>query len=593
MTKILARHLTKFTSDWHSVEAPVYAAAILGATFNLLFRLPLRATRVLLAGMRSTIRLTLQYARSGEHVSQRLAEGILSQTQDSQHEGDVLTSEDRRLIRFLSRDPRTILSAFDLDPCVIPYICCPSCFALYKDFAAAPKMCSHRSTPTSDPCKAKLWHQRTIRGRTMRFPVRKYLHQSMKHWLGRMLCRTEIETWLQLRRYQGASGETMKDIFDGLALQSLLDPDGQSSFLDGPDDELRLVFSLSVDGFNPFQMKEAKQTVSSTAIYMVCMNLPPHLRHLVENMYLVGIIPGPTKPSTEQINHFTTLVIDDLLEFWQPGVYYLRTALRPQGRRARAALVPVICDILGARQVAGLGAHNHTYILCHVCDIKSDEVECTDTFPPRDLHAHRAAATAWRDASSTLEREQLFKTNGIRWSELLRLPYWNPFLYLVVDTMHNLYLGLLQRHIRDFWGISVDADDGDASADISQGGPPRPSDAKMAEGVDALLHGSHTRLKTCGKAVLYHLCLDRGLRYAGTVSLLMKTLENWVCFVFDRTLQAADNLCCSGVVRNCLEIVSPTLSLSRSEASPNHCQHRACLNMATHSPSTSSRRRGL
>ncbi|EIW51369.1 uncharacterized protein TRAVEDRAFT_137509, partial [Trametes versicolor FP-101664 SS1] len=95
----------------------------------------------------------------------------------------------------------------------------------------------------------------------------------------------------------------MKDIFDGMVLRRFLGPDGLR-FLDAPLGELRLVFSLSADGFNPYQMKEAKHSVTSTAMYMVCLSLPPHLRYLPENMYLAGVIPGPTKPSTEQINHF-------------------------------------------------------------------------------------------------------------------------------------------------------------------------------------------------------------------------------------------------------------------------------------------------
>ena len=201
---------------------------------NVLYRLPGRATYVLLAGMRDTFRLTLFYARGT----------------------DILTPEDNRLLRFLARDPRTVLTTFDLDPSVHEYICCPSCFALYPCNDSAPRLCAHKSTPSSNACKAKLWRKRTIRGKSMDFPVRKYLHQSMRHWLGRMLSRKEIETWLQESR-SGDPHDPMRDVFDGLALQKFKAPWENHPFLLAPNDELRLVFSLSVDGFNPFQMKEA------------------------------------------------------------------------------------------------------------------------------------------------------------------------------------------------------------------------------------------------------------------------------------------------------------------------------------------------
>ncbi|EIW56596.1 uncharacterized protein TRAVEDRAFT_127575 [Trametes versicolor FP-101664 SS1] len=222
--------------------------------------------------------------------------------------------------------------------------------------------------------------------------------------------------------------------------------------------------------------------------------------------------------------------MDELLDFWNPGVYYSQTALRPQGCLVRAALVPLVADLLAARQLSGLGPHNHARVLCSVCTTPADGVENTDpaTFEPRDLEKHRADAKAWLDARTTFEREKLFQSTGVRYSELLRLPYWNPFLYTVVDTMHNLYLGILQRHIRVIWGISVDVEDGDASGNMIGVAPERPSEAKMAAGVDLLLTATTLKLRTAGKAVLYHLCLDRGIRRAGTVSQLVKNLTAWV-----------------------------------------------------------------
>ncbi|KAI0715176.1 hypothetical protein C8Q76DRAFT_618720 [Earliella scabrosa] len=245
-------------------------------------------------------------------------------------------------------------------------------------------------------------------------------------------------------------------------------------------------------------------------------------------MYLVGVIPGPKKPSTVEINHFTSLLVDELLLFWTPGVRYSRTSLCPCGVLVRAAMIPLVCDLVGARQVAGVGPYNHNRMLCTCCDLEQDDIESAGVGRPRDLEAHIAAATAWRDAESTFQRENLFKANGIRWTELLRLGYWNPLLYVVIDSMHNLYLGLLQRHIRDYWGIAPQVDDGDASGLDTVKAPPRPSQSVMETGLDCLLHGSNSELAACGKPVLYHLCLDRNLRRVGTVKMLMRHLIAWV-----------------------------------------------------------------
>ncbi len=39
-------------------------------------------------------------------------------------------------------------------------------------------------------------------------------------------------------------------------------------------------------------------------------------------MFLAGIIPGPWKPSLSDINHSLNLLVDVLLEFFEPSVLY-------------------------------------------------------------------------------------------------------------------------------------------------------------------------------------------------------------------------------------------------------------------------------
>jgi hypothetical protein len=51
--------------------------------------------------------------------------------------------------------------------------------------------------------------------------------------------------------------------------------------------------------------------------------------------------------------------------------------------------------------------------------------------------------------------DKVFKETGVQWSELLCLPYWDPTRCVVVDGMHNLFLGLVQFHFRDLIVISV------------------------------------------------------------------------------------------------------------------------------------------
>ncbi|KAI0654589.1 hypothetical protein C8Q70DRAFT_883959, partial [Cubamyces menziesii] len=207
------------------------------------------------------------------------------------------------------------------------------------------------------------------------------------------------------------------------------------------------------------------------------------------------------KPSLDQINPFLGLLVDDLLEFWEPGVWFSRTAKSTSRHLVRAALVPLICDVVGARQVVGLGAHSSKYF-CSFCLLKSQDIENFDisTWPRRTAHDHLRNAERWRDASSAEERGKIFEDHGVRWSELLRLPYWDSIKYTVVDSMHNLYLGLIKTHCRNVWGIDFNIEGGDASAHPNKPPPLQPSSDDMKAGTHALYYKSLSALSKCSKA---------------------------------------------------------------------------------------------
>lgn len=401
---------------------------------NLTFRLPRRGCEVLLAGLRCIVGLAVAVER--ERRGERL---------------------EKEIPKTLS----TVLNAFDIEPRTESYICCPECFALYPDEKPYPSNCTNRYANDSLPCDAKLLRKRKIGDRDYFYPVKKHLHQGMREWMGRFLSRSGIEELMEDTINFANSSDPQHDPFVGdilgaLGMRNFRGPDGKP-FLVSPPGESRYVFSFAADSFNPFGNKEAKQKVDSTGIYLVCLNLPADIRHKPENMYLVGVIAG--KPSLTEINHVLKLVVRDLNEFWSPGVSFSGTAKYPEGRLVRAALVPVVCDALGARQIVGVGSVTSNFF-CTYCYLSLPEIENLDrsTWPQRDPVAHRQIAQAWLDADAKT-KEKIFTETGIRWTEFLNLPYWNPATNLVVDSMHNLYLGLLQRHCREIWGMNIKYED--------------------------------------------------------------------------------------------------------------------------------------
>ncbi|RPD67245.1 hypothetical protein L226DRAFT_452550 [Lentinus tigrinus ALCF2SS1-7] len=390
--------------------------------------------------------------------------------------GGGVSPEDSATLDRLPIDIRTIVSRFDLDPHLRSFVCCPVCFAIY-DTRPLPGTCLHRPTPKSDPCGAQLWRSRNIRGKTFSYPLRTYLHQELKEWLARFLARPGMEDVMDSAAggVTGFPKRVMRDLWDAPVFRELL-KDGHP-FVLGPPGEGRYVFALYIDSFNPFQNKEAKQN---------------------ENSLLIGIIPGPHKPSLDQLNHYLKVLVDELLVFWDTGVYFSRTAKYEAGRLVRCALVPLVCDLPAARQAGGFGGYKAKYF-CSMCKLPYVDINNLDqsTWEARSCEEHKELARVWRDLPSTWAREKAFGANSIRWSELMRLPYWDPIKYTVIDSMHNHYLGLLKWHCRKIWGMSLEIEDSSGGVE-----PLKPEEEDLSSGISVVYTGTDEEVASLPRNIL-------------------------------------------------------------------------------------------
>ena len=77
---------------------------------------------------------------------------------------------------------------------------------------------------------------------------------------------------------------------------------GRTSFL----------LSLNVDWFQPY--KHTNDSVG--VIYLVLLNLPRSVRYNIENVILVGVIPGPKEPSLV-LNSYLAPLVKELNDLWK------------------------------------------------------------------------------------------------------------------------------------------------------------------------------------------------------------------------------------------------------------------------------------
>ncbi|PBK85959.1 hypothetical protein ARMGADRAFT_941220, partial [Armillaria gallica] len=391
------------------------------------------------------------------------------------------------IVNQIPKEPRTLIGRYHLDPNMQTFLSCPACYSLYPYTSGEMYQSSRNQhcTFTFDGslCGTPLWINHPLRDSNIWCPARKYIHHHLMEWLGRLLSRPGIEELLEEVCHREPH-YPWQDISDSPAWQNFCDSDMSKFMVANANRELRLMFSLGMDSFNPFHSKQAKQSASSTGLYF--------------NVYLAGVLPGPGKPSLEESNHSLRLIVDDFEALWK-GVTFTKTFAFPSGRSARGVLVPIICDMLGARQAAGFTGATSTFP-CTVCDITNNDIGnfSPGSWQPRDFTRHLRAAMTWSQQTTIKARESLTEKYGVRWTELLHLPYWDPIQYTVIDSMH-LVQNLVSIHCREIWGINVDIEgtEGRPLPLHARGAiPERPSSATMLHWQRLLTSANDESLRT-------------------------------------------------------------------------------------------------
>lgn len=416
-----------------------------------------------------------------------------------------------RSIPPLPKDLQTALKKFEIDPIVHHLVQCPKCTKLYwpKD-STFPAVCNN-SDLKGKLCGERLGKTKKIKGVAVDRPRKVFEFQSPTDWIGRQLSRPRMEALMDNTARTSTVKTVAKDIWDASEIHEVAWPDGKT-FKDAPKDELRLVCTIAIDWFNPFHNRTAGKKWSIGAIYMTCLNIPADIRFRPENICLLGVIPGPSKPSAEQMNCFLLPIVEDLKPFWETGKFYTQTADYEAGRLVRALIMVLICDLDASRGLAGFVSHS-AKLFCSYCLLTLDDIENFDPsqWTYRTYEEHVKMATAWKDAKTSTEREEIAAEHGLRWSVLLELGYFNPLRHTALDVVHNMLLGNLKRHCRNILKMDVGVLGGDGVDVILQKPPTKD---EMTFGRHVMVTGRNPKtgreypLVKNYRHVLYALCAE-------------------------------------------------------------------------------------
>ena len=348
------------------------------------------------------------------------------------------------------------------------YIVCPKCDCVYS-----PEFCKMAGKFVAQTCRFKAYPNHPIKSRQKECgmqlmkkvrgksgftfkPKKIFPYQSLGKAMQRLFQRPGFvqccELWRTRQKFQHFG--YMCDIHDGLIWKDFED------FLSAPFNYLLI---LNIDWFSPFK----HGCYSVGAIYLTIQNLPSAIRNRPENIVLVGIVPGPNEPHLT-LNSYLAPLKDELLSAWNNGMEI--TVNTTNGEKAsytvRLALTCVACDIPATRKVCGFLSHRAT-LACNKCmkcfphvleSNGSFWTNCAgfdrENFPKRTNADHRQRSQEilrkFQEKGTKTALHDAVSSQGVRYTVLLELPYFDPIRFPVIDPMHNLFLGT-GKHMMEVW----------------------------------------------------------------------------------------------------------------------------------------------
>lgn len=342
------------------------------------------------------------------------------------------------------------------------YVVCPKCctlitrrhFLSYQTMPLDIPKCGTKIGKGNRKCNAPLYKRVKHGSHYKIVPKSLYSYFPIKETLVKLYNRPDFHRKCELWRKRRVLDGVYTDIYDGAVWKEYLCVNGKP-FLSAP---YNLSLKLNVDWIQPFNHTQYSMGI----IYLAVENLPRSERFKVENVLLVGCIPGPREPK-HNINSFLAPMVDELLELWN-GIQ-LKTSSSLFGYTSlRCALTCVSSDLPATRKVCGFAGHSAA-MGCSKCKIKfksgsfGEKLDYSgydrSSWQPTDKESQMAEVSAVQNAKTNTEVAKLERKFGVRYSELLRLPYFDVVRYHCIDVMHNLLLGTAKNLLNVWLSMSV------------------------------------------------------------------------------------------------------------------------------------------
>ena len=375
----------------------------------------------------------------------------------------VQNNQLRQLQNHFPTSHAQIYKLLGLDDAFTEYVVCPTCNLLYYYDDCIETTLGHKHSKRCvfvnfpdhphrnqrEPCNTILLTDKlNINNELVFVPIKTYPYCSFKESLARLVYQQDFlkcEEWRS--RIGTIPDNVMADVYDAQVWRDFMS-DRYDKFLQYPGS---LLLSLNCDWFLPFSNTQ----YSVGALYLAVLNLPRKERYKIENIILVGVIPGPKEPK-QTLNPLIAPFVEELLcayDGWQLPIS--DSNIGETTVCIRACLASIVCDIPTMRKICGFLSHA-AKLGCSKClkqftkDSFTDKTDYSGfdlaSWTPRTLLDHKAHCEELNNCTTKSDLENKESDYGCRYSLLLDLPNFDPIRFGVIDFMHNMLLGM-PKHI--------------------------------------------------------------------------------------------------------------------------------------------------
>ncbi|MBW0527361.1 hypothetical protein O181_067076, partial [Austropuccinia psidii MF-1] len=139
--------------------------------------------------------------------------------------------------------------------------------------------------------------------------------------------------------------------------------------------------------------------------------------------YLAGLIPAPNQTNTRTMNNILNPLVDELRQLNK--TFNIQTYQHSNRRNVSVKLAALIGDIVVTHKVSRFASHS-AHRLHSWFEVTKKDIEKVFVGKCRNKHDTLELSIRWHNQKQISKRESLVKKTGVRWSELNRLPYWDP-----------------------------------------------------------------------------------------------------------------------------------------------------------------------